>query len=327
MNHPGRLALRRLFGISPRETTFSRRGFRGGGPEVRRRLEGIGSTFVLGYHAALEESRAESLDFRLRSVEAELRGFAYEGAAMGLALLDFLTPWRGNRFRTFLEGPGAAHAYMMHVGAGWLPARLGLGVDRIMRPLDRLLRWLVVDGYGFHDGYFRQHSSVSRQAVPVTLTGYARRAFDQGLGRSLWFVEGAEIDRISATIAEFAASRRGDLWSGVGLACAYAGGTDQAEAESLLIASRSRRGHVAQGAAFAAKARQRAGNPAPHTENACRVLCAMSAAEAATVTDDCLDGLADEGDLPAYEVWRTRIRERLHAPCGATIGEAIHEHD
>jgi hypothetical protein len=36
MNHPGRLALRRLFGISPRETTFARRGFQGGGPEVRR---------------------------------------------------------------------------------------------------------------------------------------------------------------------------------------------------------------------------------------------------------------------------------------------------
>jgi enediyne biosynthesis protein E3 len=320
MNHPGRLALRRIFGISPRETTFARRGFRGGGPEVRRRLEGIGSTFLQGYHAALEETRVDTLDRRLSTVEPELRGFAFEGAAMGLALLDFLTPWSGHRLRTFLEGPGATHSYMMHVGAGWLPARLGLSADRVMKPLDPLLRWLVVDGYGFHNGYFRQHGSVSRQAAAVALAGYARRAYDQGLGRSLWFVEGAEVDRISATIAAFSPSRRGDLWSGVGLACAYAGGTDRAAIEAVLVDSGGYRGHVAQGAAFAAKARQKAGNPAPHTEDACRVLCAMSADEAAALTDDCLEGLADDGDLPAYEVWRGRLRERLYTPCGATIG-------
>jgi enediyne biosynthesis protein E3 len=319
MNHPGRLALRRIFGISPRETTFARRGFRGSGPEVRRRLEGIGSTFLQGYHAALEEGQPESLALRLGSVESELRGFAFEGAAMGLALLDFLTPWRGHRLRTFLEGPGAAHSYMMHVGAGWLPARLGLGVDRIMRPLDPLLRWLVVDGYGFHEGYFRHRSSVSRQAVPVTLDGYARRVYDQGLGRSLWFVEGAEIDRIAVTIASFSTLRQADLWSGIGLACAYAGGRDRASVEAVQIASGSHRGHVALGAAFAAKARQKAGNLASHTEDACRVLCAMSADEAAVLTDDCLDGLADQGDLPAYEVWRARLRGRLDASCGATI--------
>jgi hypothetical protein len=315
MKHPGRLALRRIFGISPRETTFARRGFRGGGPEVRRRLESIGSTFLQGYHMALEEDRLEALALRLGSDEPELRGFAFEGAAMGLALLDFLTPWRGHRLRTFLHGPGAAHTYMIHVGAGWLPARLGLGVYRIMKPLDPLLKWLAVDGYGFHEGFFRHRKSVSRQVIPVTLAGYARRAFDQGLGRSLWFVEGAEVARISETIAGFAPPRRADLWSGVGLACTYAGGADRASAEALLIASGSHRGNVAQGAAFAAKARQRAGNPAPHTEDACRVLCAISANEAAALTDECLEGLADEGDLPAYEVWRGRIRERLHAPC------------
>jgi enediyne biosynthesis protein E3 len=315
MIHPARQALRRLFGISTRETTFSRRGFRGGGPEVRRRLEGIGSTFLEGYHMALEESRPERLELRLGSIETELRGFAFEGAAMGLALVDFLAPWRGRRLRTFLEGPGDPHAYMMHVGAGWLPARLGLGVDRTMKQLDPLLGWLAVDGYGFHEGYFRPGNSVDRQAVPSKLSGYARRVFDQGLGRSLWFVEGAEVERICAMIARFDSTRRADLWSGVGLACAYAGGTDQVSIEALLIASGSHRDHLAQGAAFAAKARQRAGNPSPHTEAACRTLCATSADEAAALTDDCLAGLSHEGGLPAYEVWRSRVRARLHTPC------------
>ncbi|HEV2150298.1 MAG TPA: DUF1702 family protein, partial [Longimicrobiaceae bacterium] len=59
---------------------------------------------------------------------------------------------------------------------------------------------------------------------------------------------------------------------------------------------------------FAARARQRAGNPAEHTERACRALCGCSADAAAAVTDAALEGLAPRGELPAYEAWRLRIQ-------------------
>src|SRR5579872_1693541 len=113
----GRLR-RSLLGISVQETTFARRGFRGGDAGARERLEAIGRVFLRGYHAALEDDRLEPLALRLNGVEAEMRGFAFEGAAMGLALLDTLTPWRRSRFARFLAGPGAPHVYMAHVGAG-----------------------------------------------------------------------------------------------------------------------------------------------------------------------------------------------------------------
>lgn len=70
------------------------------------------------------EENADDLAVRLSSIEPEVRGFAFEGAAMGLALLDHLTPWRRDRFERFLSGPGDRHAYMVHVGAGWVFARL-----------------------------------------------------------------------------------------------------------------------------------------------------------------------------------------------------------
>src|ERR1039457_1019400 len=85
------------------------------------------------------------------------------------------------------------------------------------------------------------------------VAGSPRRAFDQGLGRSLWFVEGADASRIAAAISSFPKARQPDLWSGVGLACAYAGGRDQAHLELLRETAGPYVAQVAQGAAFAAK--------------------------------------------------------------------------
>lgn len=303
----GRLR-RRIFGIPVEEVAFARRRFRGGDDSCRGHLEGIGRAFLHGYHAALEEGRLAGLAARLAQWDGASRGFAFEGAGMALYLLDLLTPWDRGRLARFLGGPGSAHAYMVHVGAGWALAQLRRPVDRALARLDPLLGWLTVDGYGFHHGYFGWAEAVDRRRVPDRLTGYARRAFDQGLGRSLWFVEGAEVARIVATISGFPGARHADLWSGVGLACAYAGGVPAGAIEELSAMAGPFRRHMAQGAAFAAKARERAGNPTPHTELACRIIGGMSALEAAGLTDEALDGLSDADGLPAYEVWRGRIR-------------------
>lgn len=309
--------LRKFFlGISPEEATFARRGFRGDGAESRLRLEEIGHTFLQGYHIALEENKPETLGFRLDEVDAELRGFAFEGAAMGLALLDFLTPWRRKekRVQIFLKGSGVDHVYMIHIGIGWAVARLPWHracIERSIEQLDPLLRWLAVDGYGFHEGYFYWRFYVEKQTVPKGLFNYSCRAFDQGLGRSLWFVEGANVNRISRTINVFLPARHADLWSGVGLACTYAGGVDRTVIKALKTAAEHYGPHLGQGAAFAAKARQRAGNSAPHTELACEVLCGMSAHAAAKITDAALEGLPPDGKDPAYEVWRGRIRAQF----------------
>jgi hypothetical protein len=324
---------RLVFGISPEEASFARRGFQGGDVRQRERLEHIGRVFLHGYHSALEAREPEALARRLNTVEAvpwaggipanprvelEDRGFAFEGAAMGLTLLDQLTPWKRGRLQAFLDGPGRAHVYMVHVGSGWALARLHRPVGPALRRLDPLLGWLAVDGYGFHEGYFHwPRYTMGQRNVPRHLSGYAARIFDQGLGRSLWFVNGAEIQRIERTVVHFPPSRHGDLWSGVGLACAYAGGADREAIESLRRTAGPHGAQLAQGAAFAAKARQRAGNPAPHTELACQVLCGLSAHAAAGVTDAALDGLTDglttKGPDPAYEVWRKRIRTHLAA--------------
>jgi hypothetical protein len=203
---------------------------------------------------------------------------------------------------------------MLHVGAGWAFARLPWirwNPSRALAKLDPLLCWLALDGYGFHEGYFHWRQSIRGQSIPKGLSGYAQRVFDQGLGRSLWFVESIDPERVAQTIATFAAYRRADLWSGVGLACAYAGGADS----TALVILRELAGEhivaVAQGAAFAAEARRLAGNPVAHCDAACRALCHMPAEQAAAIPREERQQLPRDGSVPSYEAWRQRVQQRL----------------
>ncbi|MBI3869324.1 MAG: DUF1702 family protein [Verrucomicrobia bacterium] len=299
---------RRLLGLSPEAVRFDRRGFRGATPQMRERIENIGNAFLDGYHVALESSSSRQLENKLAGVELELRGFAFEGAAMCLALMDFLTPWRRDRVATFLQGAGNAHAYMVHVGIGWIWARIPFGFRRLQSKLDPLLGWLAFDGWGFHEGFFHFRNDGSQQP-PERLRGYELRAFDQGFGRSLWFVNGGNVEWVSKTISKFSSLRQADLWSGIGLAVTCAGMASENDLCQLRAAAGGYLAQVAQGSAFAAKARQRAGNSTDYTDRAARILCGLSANEAASVTDDALEKLPIDAEQPAYEIWRRRIQD------------------
>lgn len=299
--------LKKWLSIAPEEVTFTRRGFRAPRASVREHLERIGESFRQGYQAVLENPHETAFPVRLEVVDLEFRGFAYEGAAMAADLLDQLRPWANGLFSAFLAGAGKRHIYMLHVGAGWSMARLRLRLRRRFSNLHPLLSWLALDGFGFHEGYFHWPRYANGWLRPGLLQGYALRVFDQGLGRSLWFISGADPKWISDAIASFPEMRRGDLWSGVGLACTYAGGCDEEGIMGLQQLAGGYRNHLAQGAVFAAKTREYAGNPVPHTELACRIICGLSVNHAAVIADQTRRQAAP-GAEPAYEDWRDRIR-------------------
>jgi len=309
--------LRKLaLGISADEASFNKRGFVAADPRTCLRLERVGRNFIQGYLTALEAGRPHSIAKHLEQIQPEFRGFAYEGAAMGFALLDGLTPWRTNRTAEFINGPARDHVYMAHVGVGWALARLPhlrRRRARFMARFDPLLRWLILDGYGFHQGYFYWRNYFLEYETLETLSTYERRVFDQGLGRCLWFVAGGDAARAVSLIAAFPPPRHCDLWSGLGLACTYAGGADPDALAGLCAAAGEFLPHLQQGAAFAAKARERAGNPSAETDQACQVLCGMSAPDAAAISDESLEDLPPDGAEPAYEAWRVRIQTRFAA--------------
>jgi hypothetical protein len=303
----------RLFGIDATEATFARRGFGPTAPTRQHRLEQIGRTFVEAYNAAVRTADPIAAVTNLAVPSADLTGFTFEGAAMGFALLDLLAPWPSRRFARFLAGPASPHVYLAYVGAGWALARTSPLLAWRLGPLDPLLRWLIFDGYGFHAGYFHPAAAIAGQRVPRILRGHARAVFDQGLGRAIWFASGARGDAAAAQVNKFPSARQPDLWAGVGLAAAYAGGADASELAALKQAAGPHQSHLAQGAAFAAKARERAANPTPHTDLACRTFCGLDATTAAAITDQALPAIAADDRGEAYQAWRAEIRRLFGA--------------
>lgn len=319
MTSSWRALRRRLLTPNVIETTLDRRGFHKKSPAAQERLETVGKTFLDGYAFAVEARTPVDAVTSLEEVPEWLRGFAYEGAGMGFAVLDGLPFGRSDNVRRFLATPrGDANEYLAYVGIGWAMARL----PRFRWPkpaaLDPVLAPLVLDGYGFHQAYFRTARYVDGQYRNPRFPwpggphgSYANNAIDQGIGRAMWFINGTDPDRVADMIDTFPEERRGDLYSGVGLAATYAGGGDSelAERELRIVARRAgdHLGNVAQGSAFAANARVRAGYVPPHTGFATAMFCGTTPQEAARVADELRPANDAGGGKPAYEVWRQRL--------------------
>lgn len=308
------------------ETTLATRGFHDKGPHSRQVLETVGESFLRGLGDAVETGTPSAIDQRLAALPTRYQGFAYEGAAMGFALLDALLPG-SHRTAAFLRGPGDPHVYMAYIGIGWAMARLPRPLWPNTRGLDPLLRWLVHNGYGFHQAYFHTDKYVHRQirddrAARHTGDGnYALRAADEGIGRALWFVAGTDVGRVIRLVEAFPAERRSDLYSGVGLAATYAGGADEEELHRLRDDTGEHRGSLAQGSAFAAESRVRAGLVVPHTELGTAVLCGMDAEKTARFSRELRPdprGPETNTTHPQYEVWRSSLAREFAAREGGT---------
>lgn len=312
----GRLRLKAM-GIDPGLTSFDARGFEGGTPVARATLERHASAFVDGFNIAIA-TREEELASRLTTVDVADRGLAYEGSGMALALLDTMSPLRRSRLARLLASHGHQHRYMLHVGAGWALAAMRRRPGVVMRCFDPFIRWLAVDGYGFHEGFFHTRRAFAGRSPLRRPRGYEQRAYDQGLGRCLWFVAAADVDAATAAVERFAPQRRPDLWSGLGLAASYTTAAPAAELDRLREQAGAHAAHLVQGAAFAVNARLEADNVVAHTRDAAELLCGRSVEDVAEIVDIARSDLWADSTGHGYEEWRSRIRERL-APVAAGI--------
>jgi hypothetical protein len=306
---------RRIITPDITETSLAVRGFHIKSPQARNRLETVGRSFLQGYALAAEAARPGDAEPGLEQVTTEYRGFAYEGAAMALAVRDGLPIGGRQHVREFLAGAGDRHLYMAYVGVGWAMARLPRMCWPTLHAPDPVLRWLVLDGYGFHQAYFHTDRYVTGRYRPERFpwpadgpAWYAARVIDQGIGRAMWFVAGTDARRLHTMVQQFPEARHADLYSGAGLAATYAGGADEAELRWLRDTARPHAADLAQGSSFAAGARVRAGLVVPHNEIATRIFCGCTPEEAVKVNDAALAQVDHDDALPAYEQWRQRIR-------------------
>lgn len=271
-------------------------------------FEPVASTLVDSFYASLDVRDPERVKTVVDAYPPELRGIAYEGAGMALALWDSLVP--GSRLSYFAHGPGRPYRALVYIGAGLVLPRLPRSTARFLESVDPFHRWFVMDGFGFFEGFFHWEETTRHGHQPDLPGGYAHRAYDQGLGRSMWFSTGANTDRIVDTVSSFDPGRRPDLWGGLGLACAYAAGVMDADAmRTLMRAAGPYAPDFAAGAAVASTFRLQTRQPAPHTDLACRVIWGMHPDDVARLAV-CLDeSRAGMPTVTSYPRWRDALRD------------------
>lgn len=303
---------------------FNVRGFATDDAPAREQLEFSAFQLLLGYEFGIEQKGQDDLVLRLESVQREYRGFAYEGAVMGLSLRDAMGPGGHGLTESFLAGPdfdsapGSKHVFMGYLGVGFTLAHLPKMLWRRALPDYRKLadypamRWMVMDGYGFHLAFFDHRKYVDGQHVGRGYPGfdpdpYSNRAIDQGIGRAMWFIHGANVKRYVAAIQRFPESRQADLWGGAGVAASYAGGVGVEDLETLLKLAGPYRAELAQGAVFALRARVVSDTLTPHNELAAQVICGCTAREADDIGARENPILARDDSGATYELYRQRI--------------------
>lgn len=302
----------RLIGIPNSALRFTTLGFTGARPETREFLEDIIATFAGGYHAAMAIADQNCLVERLnQDYDTHRIGFAYEGTGMYYALLDLVLPGNASRLRAFTEGPGSKHAFIVTVGAGFAIGRIPWGaymLERYMRRLHPLKAWCVPDGYGFHQGIFHHRRYIEACAEPPRhVPRYAWPLFDSGIGRSMWWVLASSPQRIKHAIERFPEHRRAELWCGIGVACAYAGGLDAQSLLELRECSGEYSVDFLSGPPFAAQMRVEGENPSPWTELACKTFYGKSPEATADMAMQALNAARPD------DMSETEIRERLYA--------------
>lgn len=287
-----------------------------------RHLERIPEAVVCGFEWGIEVRDPGEVERRLEAVAPDLRGFAFEGVAMAYTIRDALPFGGRDRTRDLMLGPAVPHTFLSYIGIGFAMSRLPRPLWRDIlpdlegNPYHPTMSWLAVDGYGFDLAYFDAQRWIDQRRTPEPYPwegapDYFPRAFDQGVGRALWFVHGARHDGVAAAVERFARQRRADLWSGVGLAAVFAGGAAPEELRELLERAGEDAPHVFQGAVFAAKARVFSGHVPEHTETAVRALTGLDSAAAATLADEQRVEPGGGGTEPAYERWRAGVRHRF----------------
>lgn len=320
-----------LLAPSLAKVTFGGRGFPVTRSEATQRLEAIPQAVVCGFEWGINARGRWEVERRLAMVDPELRGFAYEGATMAFTVLDAMGGGRGGRTRDLMLGPGRPHIFLTYIGVGFAMARLPRPLWRKVVPdlsgsaYYPAMSWLAVDGYGFDRAYFDTRRWVEEQRVPAPYPwegspDYFPRALDQGVGRALWFIHGAQVADVATAVARFADHRRADLWSGVGLAAAFAGGCDPAALAALRREAGVHRPELAQGVVFATKARDHSGFVPPHTETAAAALADLSVEAAVALADATAVDAGGSGAVPPYELWRRAVRAHFLPVTGRLPG-------
>src|SRR4030095_9223172 len=141
---------------------------------------------------------------------------------------------------------------------------------------------MVYDGIGYYHGLFKGRSVIKKKMIPAEIEDI--NGFDQGLGRRLWYLKKGNIDHLLELLNDFDEVRRGDLWRGAGIACAYVGGNKTAALQHLSNAAGAYKRQLELGITLAAVSRIASDSITEDVKAALHIVCNKTIDEFGTVS-------------------------------------------
>lgn len=244
----------------------------------------------------------------LESANIEFRSIAYESASMSIALDDFKHGEQLTNWLQFLNQVATPHATQVHVGLGWALAQNLKNPIAYLPELNPMMRYRVLDGYGYYEGIFRRRRSILNHLKLQVEDTVASSALDQGLGRSIWYLNKGVFDDAKTMIEGFAPDRQNDLWRGLGIAIAYVGGCDENYLKEIFEKAGEHKTQLATGAAMALVSRHYANYISNDTELVCKVFCSKSSEEIILLNEGLRSSLDLNAD-DAYKKWIEKLEK------------------
>jgi hypothetical protein len=242
----------------------------------------------------------------LEHTETEFSSIAYESVSMSIALKSFGDDTFPDAWLLFANGPAVAHQAQVYVGLGWAIAKSNFPFSTAVKKLDPKFYFRIADGCGYYDGSFKTRRTVVNKELPTYLPAAAMPMYDQGIGRSTWYTEKADIHKIHTRIETFATERHADLWRGVGIAVAYVGGCEDADLKKLFQYAAKNSFQLACGAALAARSRTMANTMTADTDRCSRLWFSLIAKNV-ILNEDASPGTKED----SYCEWIKLIEERV----------------
>lgn len=237
---------------------------------VASRMETIQRTFQQAEQLAVEDQNDEALLPHLEKFEPQFRSVSFEAAAFVRASQDLEEDTSLKKWSAFMQRT-QAHEIQVHIGLGWALAKNQLAVQPFLGRVSSTMHTRVIDGYGYYDGYFRKRNTVVKKNLPALIDALLLPAYDQGVGRCLWYIAQGDLQQLLTLIKRFSDNRQADLWRGVGIAVTYVGGCDEATLQLLFASADAHQSQLACGAALAARSRIQADTLNEDAALACRV--------------------------------------------------------
>jgi enediyne biosynthesis protein E3 len=248
--------------------------------KIFSKMENIKTVFQDAKDFFMESKNTTDCIHYLEKTNLEFRSVAYEGASMALALKALSeNDYSLKDWNSFLSN-SKNQAGNIHIGLGWAIAESKPNDLSFLNSIHPMMLFRVWDGCGYYDGIFRQRQTIKnqiRQEYNIKADG---NAYDEGIGRSIWYHCKGNVPRVVEMIHSFSSDRFADLWRGIGIASVYVGGNREQDLEQLFLSSEKYSLQLAIGAAMVAKARLQTKTITTDVELACKSWCKLNPEEA-----------------------------------------------